>query len=70
MLAVNLGIQDSLINEQKRNISHFDFAEGSARNAQVKFSDEKADLKAMRSYYLGKKKILGFLLRNVKPRFQ
>ena len=60
MLAVNLDIQDSLINDQKRNISHFDFAQGSARNVQVKFSDEQADLKTMRSYYLGeKKKLLG-----------
>ena len=34
----------------------------------VKFSDEQADSKAMRSSYLGRQ-TLGFLLKNVKLRF-
>ena len=54
MLRVNLDIQDRLINGQTGNISHTEFAQDSVRKVYVKFSDEQAGLKAMRSSYLGR----------------
>ena len=69
MLAVNLEIQDRLINGKTGNISYTEFAQDSVRKVYVKLSDEQARLKAMRSSYLGRQ-ILGFLLKNVKLRFQ
>ena len=54
MLAVNINIQDRLINGQTGNISHNKFAQGDACKIYVKFSDEKADLKATRSSCLGR----------------
>ena len=58
MLAVNLDIQDRLINVQTRNVRHIEFVQVSVQKKYIKFSDEKAGLKAMRSSYLGKKKLL------------
>ena len=43
--------------------------QASARKVYVKFSDEKPGSKAMRSSYLDEK-TLGFLMKNVKLRFQ
>ena len=54
MLAVNLEIQDRLINGKTGNISHTEFAQDSVRKVYVKLSDEQARLKAMRSSYLGR----------------
>ena len=54
MLAVNRDIQDHLINGQIGIIRHTEFAQGSARKVYIKFSDEQADSKAMRSSYLGR----------------
>ena len=54
MLRVNLDIQDRLINGQTGNISHTEFAQDSVRKVYVKFSDEQAGLKSMRSFYLGR----------------
>ena len=54
MLTVNIGIQDRLINGQTGIIRHTEFAQGSVRKVYVKFSDEKAGSKAMRSSYLGR----------------
>ena len=50
MLAVNLDIQNRLINSKKGNISQIEFAQGSIPKVYVKFCDEQAGLKAMRSY--------------------
>ena len=52
MSTVNIEIQDRLINGQTGNIRLIEFAQGSASKMSVKFSDEQADLKAMRSSYL------------------
>ena len=49
MLTFNIDIQDRLINGQTGNISHIELAQGSACKIYVKFSDEQAGLKAMRS---------------------
>ena len=49
-----LDMQDHLINGQTGNISHVEFAHVSFRKVYVKFSDEQAGLKAIRSSYLGK----------------
>ena len=40
------------------NISEIEFARGSFCKVYVKFSDEQAVLKAMRSYYLGRQNFL------------
>ena len=53
MLTVNIDIQDRLINGQARIIRHIEFAQVSACKVYVKFSDERACSKAMRSSYLG-----------------
>ena len=68
MVAVNLGIQDGLINSQPGNISHVKFAQIIVQKESVKYSDEQAGLKATRLSYLIK--TLGFLLKNVKLRFR
>ena len=49
MLAVNIDIQDRLINDQTWNISLIKFAQGS----NGKFSDEQAGFKAMGCSLLG-----------------
>ena len=54
VLTVNLDIQDCLINDQTGKISYIEFAQGIVEKVQVKFSDEKAGLKTMRSCYLGR----------------
>ena len=54
MSTVDLDIQNRLINGQTGNISHIEFAQGSIRKAYVKYSDEQAGLKAIRSSYLGR----------------
>ena len=69
MLTVNLDIKICLTDDQTGNVSHIKFAKDSVRKVYVKFSDEQASLKAMGSSYLGRK-IPGFVLKNVKPRFQ
>ena len=55
MLTVNIDIQDRLINGQTGIIRHIEFAQSSVRKVYVKFSDEQAGSKAMRSSYLGRK---------------
>ena len=55
MLTVNLDIQDRLINDQTGNIRHIEFAQSTVYEICIKFSDEKAGLKAMRSSYSGRK---------------
>ena len=54
LLTVNIDIQDRLINGQTRIIKHKTFAQSSAREVYVKFSDEQAGSKAMTSSYLGR----------------
>ena len=58
MLRVNVDMQNRIINGQTRNISHIKFDQGIVRKVSVKFYDEKASLKAIKSSYLGRKKIL------------
>ena len=55
MLAVNIDIQDRQINGQIGIIKHIEFSRGSVCKVYIKFSDEQADSKAMRSSYLGRK---------------
>ena len=52
MLTVNIDIQDRLINGQTEVIRHIESAEISACKVCIKFSDEQAGSKAMRSSYL------------------
>ena len=54
MLTVNIDIQDRLTNGQLGIIRHIEFAQASVRKVYVKFSDEQAGSKAMRSSYLNK----------------
>ena len=54
MLAVNIYIQDHLINGQTGIIRHINFARNSARKVYIKFSDEQPGSKSMRSSYLGR----------------
>ena len=49
MLTVNIDIQDSLINDQIRIIRHIEFPHSSFCKLYVRFSDEQAGSKAMRS---------------------
>ena len=53
MTAVNIVIQDRLINGQTRNTRHIQFAQGSFRKVYVKFFHEQANLKVISSSYLG-----------------
>ena len=48
MLTINI------INGQTGIIRHIEFAQGSARKVHIKFSDEQAGSKAVRSSYLGR----------------
>ena len=52
MLAVNIDMQDRLINGQTEIIKHIELAQASARKVYVKLSDEQASSKAMTSFYL------------------
>ena len=52
MLTANIDIQHRLINSKTGIIMHIEFAQGSARKVYVKFSDDQAGSKAMRSSYL------------------
>ena len=63
MLRVNVDMQDRIINGQTRNISQIKFDQGIVRKVSVKFYDEKAGLKAIKSSYLGRKKLLGSYLK-------
>ena len=54
MLTDNVDIQDRLINHQTGNIEHIEFAQGTVCELYVKFSDEQAGIRAMRSSYLGR----------------
>ena len=54
MLTVNVDIQDRLINGQTGNVKHIELVHGSIRKVHVKFSDEQAGLRAMKSSYLGR----------------
>ena len=53
-MTVNVDIQDRLINGQTRNVKHTKFVQDSIHKVYVKFSDEQAGVKAMRSSYLGR----------------
>ena len=59
MLTVNLDIQDCLNNGQTGNISQIEFAQISVQKLYVKFSDEQAGLKAVRSTLSTQTKFLG-----------
>ena len=54
MLAVNIDIQDRLINGQTGHIRHIKFAEGSAPKLYITFSDEQVNSEVMQSSYLGR----------------
>ena len=54
MLIVNIDIQDRLINGQTGIIRHIEFAQGNVCKAYIKFFDEQAGSKVMRSSYLGR----------------
>ena len=56
MLAINIDIQNRVINGQKGDIRYTKFAGGSFCKVYVKFFDQQADSKAMRSSYFGRKK--------------
>ena len=47
-------MQDCLINGQTGNTEHIEFVQGTVRKVYVKFSDEQAGTRAMRSSYLGR----------------
>ena len=51
MLKVSIDIKDRLISGQTGFIGHVEYAQGIVFKVYVKFSDEKAGLKAMRSSY-------------------
>ena len=59
MLTVNLDIQDCLTNGQTGNISQIEFAQISVQKLYVKFSDEQAGLKAVRSSLSTQTEFLG-----------
>ena len=52
MVTVNIHIQDRLINNETGNITNIKFVQGKVRKVFLKFTDEQADLKAMKSFYL------------------
>ena len=54
MLTVNIDIQDGLINCQTGIITHIEFDLDSNCKVYVKYSDEQAGFKEMRSSYLGR----------------
>ena len=56
MLTANTDIHDCLINRQKGNNSHIEFAQSIFSKEYVKFSDKQAGLKAMSSSCLGRQK--------------
>ena len=58
-LTVNIDIQGRQINGQRGKISYIKFAQGIVQKIYVKFSDEQADLKTMRSCYPDRE-FLGF----------
>ena len=51
---VNIDIQDCLIDGQTGIIRHYEFTQGSTEKVFVKFPDETAGSKAMRSFYFGR----------------
>ena len=59
MLTVNLDMQDCLTNGQTGNISQIEFAQISVQKLYVKFSDEQAGLKAVRSSLCTQTEFLG-----------
>ena len=69
MFAINLDIQNCLINSQTGNFSHIEFPQGIVRKVYVTFSDNQAGLKAMRWPYLGRE-TSWIPIKNVKLRFQ
>ena len=54
MLTVNVDIQDRLINGQTGNIEHIEYVQGTVHKVYVKFFDEQAGIRAMRSSCLGR----------------
>ena len=52
MLTINIDIEYRLIYSQTGITGHIEFAQGSAREVYIKFSDKQARSKAMRSSYL------------------
>ena len=54
MLTVNLDIQDRLINEKAVSINCTEFVQGIISKVYIKFPDERAALKVMRSSYLNR----------------
>ena len=70
MLLVNIDIRNRLINGQTGNIRQTEFPQGSVRKVYVNFSNEQTGLKPMRLSYFYADKMFGYLLKNVKLRFQ
>ena len=58
MFAISIDIQDSQINIQTENIRHNELAEGAVYKVNVRFSNEKATLEAIR--FWKNQKLLGF----------
>ena len=54
IITVNIDTQDHPNNGQAGNIRYIEFAQGSVCKVYVKFSDEIASSKAMKSSYLGR----------------
>lgn len=54
MLTVNSDMPDRPINGQTGRISHNEFSKGTVWKVYANFSEEHADLKAMRSIFLGR----------------
>ena len=57
MVAVNIDMQDRLINGQTGNIRHIELDQGSTGKVSVKFSEVQAGLRAMKLHYLGTKNL-------------
>ena len=55
MLRVNADIKDHLIHSKTGNTSNIECTQVSIRKVYVKFSDEPAGIKAIRSSHLGRK---------------
>ena len=56
ILTVNVDTLNHLINGQTRNIWHIEFNQGSVRKKYVKCSGGQADLRPIKSSYLGGRK--------------
>ena len=60
-MAVNVDIQDRIINSQTEKIRNSEFAQDVVRKEYVKYFDKQAGLKAIRWSYLGTKNSSDFI---------